>query len=207
MTTPHVATAISDSMSIVDFVLKDVKAIFRQRMKKRAARFVAPLANVNKGDFMSVKSKNVKRSELKRGDIFSFAINPGLYGYGVIVSKINEGHVAEIFDYLSNTPKPSLNLLSQTLYPPLILDTLSLLERRTEGEWHLIGHSEEYSPGENVKNVKFVWGILGKRSTTDIFNNHEKISDEEAAKWPIASPWGDWDVKEYLKRQGLLKDG
>lgn len=154
---------------------------------------------------MSVKPKKVKRGELKCGDIFSFAINAELYGYGVIVSRINEGHVAEIFNYFSGSPEPEIEFLVETMYPPVILDTLSLLEKKTEGEWQLIGHKEGYSPSERVRKIKFVWGIFGKRSTTDIYNNHEKISDDDASKWPVASPHGDWDVKDYLRKHGVLR--
>lgn len=152
---------------------------------------------------MKSKKCNVNRNNLKCGDIFSFKLEDGAYGYGIIVSKINEGHVAELYKKISDNPSPQPEELLETAthYPPVILDTLSLLERRTEGDWCLIGHDAHYEPSIKVKETKFVWGILGNRKTTDIFNQHQKITDADASQWPFAIPFGDWDVKEYLKNK------
>lgn len=73
------------------------------------------------------KKKKVKMENLRTEDVFSFQLGDDNYGFGVVVSKIMEGHVSEIFNYFSNTPVPDLSLLRETFSPPVVLDTYSLL--------------------------------------------------------------------------------
>lgn len=151
-----------------------------------------------------MKKKKVKLGDIKSGDVVSFQCAPGTFGYGVIVSRIMDGHVAELCKYFGPGPEmPPESNLADTFFPPVILDAFSLIEKAVEGDWRIVGHISNYLPDDRVSNIRFRWGVKGKQSTTDIHNHHEKVSDEEAAKWPNASPSGDWDVKNYLKDQGV----
>lgn len=152
---------------------------------------------------MAAKKTKINFKNLKSGDILVFKMNNGRHGYSVIVSKINEGHVAEIYKFTSDSIIDNFEPLTEAYYPPLILDTYSLITRKSEGEWDFIGHKADYEISPQVRQTKFVWGILGKRRTTDIFDQNESISDEESLKLPIAYPRGDLDVQKYLKEQGV----
>lgn len=142
--------------------------------------------------------KKVKVDAIRRGDIFSFQLKPGVYGFGVIVSKIMDGHVSEIFDHFSNESSIDVSKLHKTFYPPLILDSYSIFQKSSEGDWGIVGHQDSYTPSEKVSSTRFAWGVRGDQSVTTIENQHIPVSDDEAAKWPRCQPWGDYDVKEYL---------
>jgi uncharacterized protein YijF (DUF1287 family) len=47
------------------------------------------------------KRRNIKN--INPGDIFSFKMDDGRYGFGRIVSRISEGHIAEIFNRGADT--------------------------------------------------------------------------------------------------------
>lgn len=149
------------------------------------------------------KKKKVKMENLRTGDAFSFQLGDDNYGFGVVVSKIMEGHVSEIFNYFSNTPVPDLSLLRETFSPPVVLDTYSLLQKGNEGNWSYIGRKDDYEISDDVKNSKFSWGMRGDQSIKDIYNKSQPVSDDEAAKWPRCQPWGDLNIKEYLRKQGV----
>ena len=148
--------------------------------------------------------KKVKRGDLQPGDVVSFELRPDRFGYGVVVSRIKIGHVAELFNYFTTTPEMPDSLADEAkLFPPVILDANSLLEKGVEGNWGRVGSLENYIPGDEVRRFKFTCGIKGGYYTTDIHNVNEDASDGEAARWPECSPWGDWDIKNYLKQQGV----
>lgn len=142
--------------------------------------------------------KKIKVDAIRRGDIFAFQLRPGVYSFGVIISKIMDGHVVEIFDYFSKEFSVDITKLDKTFYPPLILDSYSLFQKSSEGEWGIVGHQDGYSPDEKVLLTKFAWGVRGDQSVTTVNNQHISVSDDEAAKWPRCQPWGDYDVKEYV---------
>lgn len=109
---------------------------------------------------------NIKIDTISRGDVFAFQVRPRVYGFGIIVSKIIDGHVAEIFDYFAEVLPIDVAKLDKTFYPPLILDSYSLLQKSSEGEWSIIGHQDGYSPNEKVLSTKFAWGVGGDQRVT-----------------------------------------
>lgn len=87
---------------------------------------------------------------VKPGDVFCFKVDGGMYRFGRIMSLMSVGHIAEIFDILSDTPKITEGEIenAKRIISPLIIDTYSLLDKKIEPEsdWRIIGHQDNYSP-------------------------------------------------------------
>ena len=95
---------------------------------------------------------------IKIGDIFCFKFDDHTYRFGRIMAK-EIFHIAEIFDYASEQPVISeADILGAGRLTAIPLDTYSLFDRRTEGEWRIIGHQENYTP-EHAEDIWFSWGI------------------------------------------------
>jgi len=137
---------------------------------------------------------------IKPGDIFCFRFDENTYCFGRIISKVIFW-TAEIFDYVS--PNPEINeeaiLKASRLINPVVLDAYCLFDRRTEGEWRIIGRQEDYTP-QNMDNVFFTYGVASGCKKVDIWNNETPISAEEQKKYIMLSPDGDYGVKELLKK-------
>ncbi|WP_180296972.1 Imm26 family immunity protein, partial [Snodgrassella alvi] len=69
---------------------------------------------------------------IKAGDIFCFKLDEQRYCFGRIIIKIFIGHVAELFDNISNSPDISEAEIKQArrLIEPVILDSYSLFDRK-----------------------------------------------------------------------------
>ncbi len=141
---------------------------------------------------------------IKPGDIFCFKFDDSTYCFGRIMAKVMF-HIAEIFDYTSNQPVISENdILCAGRLTAIPLDTYSLFDRRTDGEWRIIGHQEDYIP-EHAEDIWFSWGIGSGCRKSNVFDQTVFISEEEWESLPTLSPSGDYNVKlevaEKLKEQ------
>lgn len=143
--------------------------------------------------------KKRNREKIEPGDIFSFQMDEGGFGFGRIVSRINDGHVAEIFNVFSKEPVIDLLIPHQRFSPLVVLDSYGLFQRKSEGNWGFVGKTENYIPDADASKTKFAWGVSGNQKSTDIFDRVESISDAEASLLPRCSPKGDFDVKEFIK--------
>jgi Immunity protein 26 len=147
--------------------------------------------------------KRKNRNKILLGDIFAFVFNEAggvnQYGFGRIVSRINAGHVAEIFNYFSAQPTIDLSQSKQRFKTPVILDAYSLFQLRREGDWRFIGATENYQPDADLLIVRFSWGTKGDQRATDLQGNWAHISDAEADSLPRENPYGDWDVKNFIQ--------
>ena len=141
---------------------------------------------------------------LKPGNIFCFVRRPGVYGFGRIMTDVNMGHMAEIFDYFSETPVITEQqvLDSKRAWGPLCLDSYALFDRKYKSDWRIIGHQDGYEPTD-YEGVYLVYGSKGLQRRIDIFENETRVDDAEASRWPSYSPNGDYDVQEDLDVLGL----
>ena len=105
-------------------------------------------------------------------------------------------HIVEIFDYASGQPVISEEDIlgaSRLLVTPL--DTYSLFDRKSEGEWRIIGRQEDYAPPEDAKDIWFAWGIGPGCRKSNVLDQTVPISEKEWEVLPHLSPGGDYDVK------------
>lgn len=146
------------------------------------------------------KKKRTMLRFIKSGDIFCFPYDESKYCFGRIISKIMTGHVAEIFDYMSTDPIINERILnnSNRLMQVVILDSYSLFDRKSEGDWRIIGHEDNYVP-QNVEDIYFTYGVALSCKRMDIFSeNIIPIEESEKSKYIEISPNGDIDVKRLV---------
>lgn len=137
---------------------------------------------------------------IKPGDIFLFELREGAFGVGRVVSKVSIGHIAEVFDTIVTTPDiQSLDIGSlHRAMPPVILDSYSLFDRKSEGDWRIVAHEEDYLPS-GMENVFFTYGAAaGCCRKVDYLDRETEISKAEAEKLPDYSPEGELRIKREL---------
>lgn len=135
---------------------------------------------------------------LDAGQIFCFKFDENKYCFGRLMTKCCVGHIAEIFDYTSSVPGITAEIFSNCKRISVqILDSYSLFDRKTEGEWRIIGACGNYIPTE-VENIIFHLGIGNDMRLTDFFDRQTKISAGEAKKYPPLSPRGDRQIKNEI---------
>ena len=91
---------------------------------------------------------------LKIGDIFCFQYDHHTYRFGRIMAKVIF-HIVEIFDYVSDHPvitETDILAAKRLLVTPL--DTYSLFDRKSEGEWRIIGRQEDYTVRTVHQNIE-----------------------------------------------------
>lgn len=136
---------------------------------------------------------------VKPGDIFCFRLDKERYCFGRIISKIVTGHVAELFDFISDSPEITEINMSERAIPPIVIDTYSLFDKKIEegSDWRIIGHQNNYIP-DNVDGVFFVYGVENSCKKVDVFDNESSISEKDAENYPRLTPHGDYQIKSLL---------
>jgi hypothetical protein len=139
---------------------------------------------------------------IKPGDIFCFKLSDNEYFFGRIISHVNMGNVAEIFDYISLKPIISENELekSKRLIDVVILDSYSLFDRKEGGEWRIIGHQDDYVP-DNVENIFFLSGPPGGYVALDVFDKEVAIPAYEKFQCHLYTPNGDLVIKKLINEK------
>ena len=135
---------------------------------------------------------------LKSGDIFCFKYDDHTYCFGRIMSKVIF-HIVEIFDYTSDQPiitGKDILRSGRLLVTPL--DTYSLFDRKSEGEWRIIGRQEDYTPPEDARDIWFSWGDRSGCRKSNPLDQTIFIGKDEWKALPPLSPGGDYDVKSEL---------
>lgn len=139
---------------------------------------------------------------LKIGDIFCFRYDENTYRFGRIMARVIF-HIVEIFDFASDRPvitEEQVLHVGRLLVTPL--DTYSLFDRKSEGEWRIIGRQEDYVPPEDAGEYWFSWGDRSAARKSNVFDETVAIGEEEWRALPPLSPGGDydirWDVAEKL---------
>lgn len=141
--------------------------------------------------------KKVKTSlkNIKPGDIFCFALGEGKYGVGRVMTRNSLGHVVEIFNQVLSLPIVK-SVDFERLGDPIILDSYSLFDRKSEGDWRMVAHQENYTPSTE-ESVRFVYGVADNVKLVDIFDNETSCSGM-ACDFPLYSPMGDEEVKNHF---------
>ena len=136
---------------------------------------------------------------IKAGDIFCFKLDEKRYCFGRIMAKCMVGHFAEIFDYISNDTVIEMDDIKNVsrLTSIVILDSYSLFDRKTEGEWRIIGRQEDYMPTD-AEDVYFAWAIGSGCRKSNIFDDTIFISEEESRSLPKLSSNGDWVIRRQV---------
>lgn len=119
------------------------------------------LADVDELEVKQVLLKTARRQKkqkVKPGDIFSYKMNDGRFGFGRIVSLTSVGAFAEIFDHFAAQPVCDVSKLGKWLVPPVPIESYSLLETRSIGDWRIIGHTAGFVPGPEFKDLRYVFG-------------------------------------------------
>jgi hypothetical protein len=146
-----------------------------------------------------------KKIKLKPGDILSFELSPGLYGFARVLAKPKLGDAIEIFDYFSVNQEDYKKAIScSTLFEqPVILDGYSIFWKRLANNWSVVARDEnfDYSQEERAK-VKFKYGVPGLYKLIDLNDaSYTDISQQTAEKYPDYSPY---DNQAVLRRVNFL---
>lgn len=137
---------------------------------------------------------------IKNGDIFCFRFDEKRFCFGRIVAKNDAGHLAEIFDYISYKPFIDADKIEKALrlMEPVVLDSYSLFDRKTEGEWRIIGHQKDYI-AYDFGDIYLTFGVGQNWKKIDLYGNVTRISEEEHFKYILFSPQGDYRIKRLIQ--------
>ncbi|MFM0121516.1 MULTISPECIES: immunity 26/phosphotriesterase HocA family protein [unclassified Paraburkholderia] len=136
---------------------------------------------------------------INSGDIFCFKLNNGKYGFGRIISKVSIGHTAEIFNFVSSSPDISADMLEVTalVFPPVVLDSYSLFDKRISGDWQIIGHQDGYSSVGHA-GVFFSYGVGDSCKRVDINGNVQSIASADKNNYPPYTPKNDNHIQAMI---------
>lgn len=138
---------------------------------------------------------------IKNGDIFCFKLDKNEYGFGRIIAKTDFGHLAEIFDYISEKPDITAESIEKIprIMAPIVLDSYSLFDKKIVGEWRIIGRQEDYR-APDFDDIFLTFGIDSDWKKIDLYGNITKISAEEHLKYISSSPVGDYIIKSLIQQ-------
>lgn len=160
---------------------------------------------------MKINGWNFKKRTMiryiKNGDIFCFKFDDEKYCFGRIIEKISCGRVAEIYSIFKNQPEISEDELNgaERIISPIVLDSYLLFDKRTSGEWQIIGNDPAYKP-KDYDDIFFYYGAapndLKKQNVKGEFIC--EISAEEAETMRDSGPLNDAHIKNMIKH---IKEG
>lgn len=138
-----------------------------------------------------------RRQKFEPGYIFSINMHNGKFGFGRCISKVSIGHIVEIFNYISKDQEFTTKTTENRMFDPIPIDSYSLIRTSREGDWTVIGKTDNYQP-TNIEDIKYTYGSGPKRKLVDIKGNITEISENESKRYPYYSPKGDLDVIEMI---------
>ncbi|NHZ79566.1 hypothetical protein F2P44_09780 [Massilia sp. CCM 8695] len=121
----------------------------------------AILDGVDELEVKQVALKTAKRPtkhKVTPGDIFAYKREDGRFGFGRVVAAASVGAFAEIFDYFAEQPVFDYTKIDTWLVPPVPIESYSLLEMRSIGDWRIIGHTPDFVLGPKYKALRYVYG-------------------------------------------------
>lgn len=134
------------------------------------------------------------------GQIFCFKLEDNKFCFGRIMTYNNVGHIAEFFDYCSNTPEITKEIIESSERVAVeIISSYTLFDRKTEGEWRIIGNCGNYIPTD-VENIIFYYGLGSGTRLTDYFGHEKFVPLSEAKKYPPLSACGDYQIRMKIKK-------
>ncbi len=138
---------------------------------------------------------------LDAGQIFCFKFDENKYCFGRLMTEASVGHIAEIFDYTASTPEIGADEINSAKRISVeVLDSYSLFDRKSEGDWRIIGACGNYIPTD-VENIIFYFGIGSGTQLVDFFDHKTPVPPEEAMKYPPLSPHGDYEIKTKISEK------
>ena len=146
------------------------------------------------------KKPRTMRRYLKRGDIFCFRYDDSRYCFGRIIERDETSFcIIEIFDYVSEKPEISVEQVenAKRLISPDTVDDYCLFDRKTDGEWRIIGHQEDYRAAD-YDDIYLTFGIGNDWKKKDLYGNITKILPDDRHKYILHSCNDDYYVKERL---------
>ncbi|RSZ58703.1 hypothetical protein EJB06_13830 [Massilia atriviolacea] len=103
-------------------------------------------------------AKRPKKHKVSVGDIFAYKLEDGRFGFGRVVADASVGAFAEIFDYFAEQPVFDYTKIDTWLVTPVPIESYSLLETRSIGNWRIIGHTPDFVLGPKYKTLRYVYG-------------------------------------------------
>lgn len=87
-----------------------------------------------------------KKIKLKPGDILSFELSSGLFGFAKVLAKPKLGDAIEVYDCFStNQNDYKKAIMSSLLFEqPVILDGYSIFWKRVVDNWSVVGKDENF---------------------------------------------------------------
>lgn len=132
------------------------------------------------------------------GQIFCFKFDENKYCFGRLMTHCAVGHIAEFFDFTSSLPVITAEQIKRAKRTEIaILDSYSLFDRKTEGEWRIVGICNNYIP-DDVENIIFYFGVGDVLTLVDFFDRAKSVPKNEAMEFPRQSPYGDYMIKKLL---------
>ena len=129
------------------------------------------------------------------GQIFCFKLEDNKFCFGRIMTYNNIGHIAEFFDYCSDTPDITKEIIESSKRVAVeIISSYTLFDRKSEGEWRIIGNCGNYIPTD-VENIIYFYGLGSGTRITDFFGHETFVSIQEAKKYPPLFSKGDYQIK------------
>lgn len=142
-----------------------------------------------------------KKIKLKEGDILSFELDSGLFGFAKVLAKPKLGDAIEVYDYFSKNQNDYEKAIR---FPPLfeqpiILDGYSIFWKRVVSNWSVVGRDEDFKFDKvDGSKVKFKYGVPGLFKLIDLNDvSYANVSQEEAVKYPDYSPYNN---QAFLRR-------
>lgn len=137
---------------------------------------------------------------LEAGQIFCFKFDESKYCFGRLMTKCCVGHIAEFFDHTSSVPEINAEILSKCKRVSVqIIDSYGLFDKKSEGEWRIIGICGNYIPSE-IEDIRFYMGVGNDMRIVDFFDHETKAFKEDSKKYPPLSPRGDYQIKTELSK-------
>ena len=136
---------------------------------------------------------------IRPGDVFCLTVQDRGYGYGRIIARVSIGHTAEIFDHFTAVPATRVDPESlRPAHPPVVIDSYSLFDRKSEGDYRIIAHDRNFDSAGRYDNTFFSFGVALHCKRVDVFGNTAPISEEDARSLPRYSPKGDRQLRELF---------
>jgi hypothetical protein len=123
-----------------------------------------------------------KKQKYAVGDVFSFDLGDGRYGFARIINLKDGWNLAEAFSGTSSAPSLDGDAKdAETLYPPFFFDIRDV-ER---GDLPIVGHTPGYA-SPYLDKLRFVCGTPTRREVIRVneYRPDGLISEEEAARLP-----------------------
>lgn len=143
---------------------------------------------------------------IKIGDIFCFKLDEHTYGFGRIMACVMF-HIVEFFDYTSDQPVIQMeDIAGADRLLVTSMDVYRLFDRKTQGDWRIIGHHKDYVP-EQAEDLWFGWGYPSNRKKSNVFEEAFPIGEEEWQTLTTLTGRGDQELRAAVTAKLREREG